>query len=149
MTCVFIQGKDLFPDLASLEIGDRIVLENRNQESVESITIKGDEANFEEGILSLRKGAVVTEINLHFKSGDQEWGVTIKGESLNLSSFKIPFTDPPDTEEAIENTVIDKIYLYEQAIQLIDNLFKNFIKKRTSNHWQNKVIPMIKKWIYA
>jgi hypothetical protein len=141
--------KDLFPDLVSLEIGDRIVLENRNQESVESITIKGDEANFEEGILSLRKGAVVTEINLHFKSGDQEWGFTIKGESLNLSSFKIPFTDPSDTEEAIENTVIDKIYLYEQAIQLIDNLFKNFIKKRTSSNWQNKVIPMIKKWIYA
>ncbi len=141
--------KNLFPDLTSLEIGDRIVLENRNQEAVESITIKGDEANLEEGVVALRKGAVVTEINLHFKSGDQEWGFTIKGESLNISSLKIPFTDPADTAEEIENTVIEKIYLYDQAIQFVENLFKNFIKKRTSNHWQNKIIPMIRKWIYT
>ena len=121
--------KNLFPDLTSLEIGDRIVLENRNQEAVESITIKGDDANLEEGVVALRKGAVVTEINLHFKSGDQEWGFTIKGESLNISSLKIPFTDPADTAEEIENTVIEKIYLYDQAIQFVENLFKNFIKK--------------------
>ena len=80
--------KNLFPDLTSLEIGDRIVLENRNQEAVESITIKGDEANLEEGVVALRKGAVVTEINLNFKSGDQEWGFTIKGESLNEYHIK-------------------------------------------------------------
>ena len=86
-------------------------------------------------------------INLFFKSGDQEWGFTVKGESLNLSSLKIPVTGPADTAEEIENTVIEKIYLYDQAIQFIENLFINFIKKRTSNHWQNKVIPMIRNWI--
>jgi hypothetical protein len=141
--------KNIYPDLVSLEIGDRIVLENRNQEAVETITIKGDEANLEEGIVALRKGAVVTEINLHFKSGDQEWGFTIKGESLNISNLKIPFAGPTETAEEIENTVIEKIYLYDQVIQFVENLFKDFIKTRTSNPWQNKVIPMIRKWIYT
>ena len=141
--------KNFFPDLASFGIGDRIVLENRNQEAVESITIKGDEANLEEGMVALRKGAVVTELNLHFKSGDQEWGFTIKGESLNLSNLKIPFGGPTETAEEIENTVIEKIYLYEQVIQFVENLFKDFIKQRTSIHWQNKIIPMIRKWICA
>jgi hypothetical protein len=141
--------KNLSPELLSLEIGNRIVLENRHHQTVESITIKGDDANLEEGILALRKGAVVIELNLCFKSGDQEWRFTIKGESLNLSSFKTPFSGPIETAEDIEGAVLEKIYLYGQAIQLVDNLFKNFIKVRVSNHWETEVIPMMRKWISA
>jgi len=141
--------KNLSPELSSLEIGNRIVLENRRHQAVESITIKGDDANLEEGILALRKGAVVIELNLCFKSGDQEWRFTIKGESLNLSSFKTPFSGPIETAEDVEGAVLEKVYLYDRAIQLVDNLFKNFIKVRASDHWETKVIPVIKKWISA
>ena len=123
--------KKFSSDLSSLEIGNRIALENRRQQTVESITIKGDDANLEEAILALKKGAVVTELNLCFKSGDQEWGFTVKGESLNISGFKTPFSGPVDTAEDIENAVIEKAFLYDQAIQLIDQAFKNFIKI----HW--------------
>ncbi|MBW2173517.1 MAG: hypothetical protein JRF64_02515, partial [Deltaproteobacteria bacterium] len=49
---------------ADLEIGNRIVLENKKRDAVESITIKGDDAGLEEGVLALRKGGVVTELNL-------------------------------------------------------------------------------------
>jgi len=141
--------KSISPDPSSLEIGNRIVLENRSQQAIESITIKGDDANLEEGILALRKGAVVTEINLCLKSGDQEWRFTIKGESLNISGFKTPFAGPVETAEDVEGAVIEKAYLYDRGIQLIDKLFKNFIELRLSNRWQNKVIPLIKKWLYA
>ena len=141
--------KDLSPELSSLEIGNRIVLENRRHQAVESITIKGDEANLEEGVLALRKGAFVTELNLCFKSGDQEWRFTIKGESLNLSSFKTPFSGPIETAEDVEGAVLEKVYLYDKAIQLVDNLFKHFIKIRVSDRWQNTVIPLIRKWISA
>ena len=141
--------KSLFSEPSSLEIGNRIVLENRRHQAVESITIKGDDANLEEGILALRKGAVVTELNLSLKSGDQEWRFTIKGESLNLSSFKTPFVGPIETAEDVEGAVLEKVYLYDRAIQLVDNLYKSFIKVRVSNHWETKVIPLIRKWIFA
>jgi hypothetical protein len=141
--------KKFSPDLSSLEIGNRMVLENRRQQTIESITIKGDDANLEEGMLALKKGAVVVELNLCFKSGDQEWGFTIKGESLNISSFKTPFLGPLDTAEDIENAVMEKAFLFDQAIQLVDNAFKHFIKLRVSSDWQNKEILLIKKWIYA
>ncbi|MFC1829950.1 hypothetical protein ACFL0O_10100 [Thermodesulfobacteriota bacterium] len=139
--------KTLSPGLSSLEIGNRIVLENRYQQSVERITIKGEDANFEEGNLALRKGAVVTEMNLCLKSGGQEWRFTLKGESLNISGFKTPFSGPVETAEDIEGAVIEKAYLYDQAIQLVDKLFKTFIKARVSNDWQEKVVPKIRRWI--
>ena len=141
--------KKLSPDLSFLEIGNRIVLENRHHQTVENITIKGDDANLEEGILALRKGAIVIEMNLCFKSGDQEWRFTIKGESLNISGFKTPFAGSIETVEDFEGAVLEKVYLYEQAIQLVDNLYKIFIKIRVSSQWPTKVVPTIKKWIHA
>jgi hypothetical protein len=136
-------------DLSSIQIGNRMVLENRRQKSLETITIKGDDANLEEGLLALRKGAVVTEMSLALKSDSGEWALTIKGESLNVSSFKVPYSAPVETAEEIEGAVLEKVYLYEQALQMIDELFRDFIKKRISTDWQTKIVPAMKKWIFT
>lgn len=136
-------------DLVSLDIGNRIVLENRINDVVETITIKGDGAGLEEGILSLGKGAVVTEINISYKSGDHEWHFTLKGESMNISNLKIPETASPESEEDIEGVVLEKAYLYEKATGLVNLLFKDFIKIRITNEWNKNVTPKMRKWIYS
>ena len=82
--------KSLDDELTALEIGNRIVLENRRDEALESIIIQGDEAGFEEGILALKKGAMVTELNLSYKAGDKKWHFTLKGESLSITNLKPP-----------------------------------------------------------
>lgn len=136
-------------DLVYLNIGNRIVLENKINDAVETITILGDDAGLEEGIISLEKGAVVTEINLLYKSGDNEWRFTIKGESMNISNLKIPETAVVESSEDIEGMVLEKAYLYEKITKLIDNLFNEFIKLRVSGKWSESVVPQIRKWIYS
>ncbi len=136
-------------DLVYLNIGNRIVLENKINDAVETITILGDDAGLEEGIISLGKGAVVTEINLLYKSGDNEWRFTIKGESMNISNLKIPETAIVESSEDIEGMVLEKAYLYEKVTKLIDNLFNEFIKLRVSGKWSESIVPEIRKWIYS
>ena len=133
----------------SLEIGNRLVLENLRKESGETITIKGDDAGLEEGILALRKGAVVTEVNLVYEAGEQQWHFTIKGDGLDIVSFKTPQTGPIESRKDIEGAVIEKVSLYDKAIQFIENLFSQFIKLRISNEWNEKVVPMVRQWMYA
>ncbi len=135
------------PELVSLDIGNRIVFENTVHDVVESITIKGDDAGLEEGVLSLGKGAVVTELHLVYKSGDNEWKFNVKGESLNISGLKPPETARVEKKEDIEGAVLEKVFLYEKIVTLIDNLYKQFIILRVSNKWKDKTIPSIKKWI--
>ena len=137
------------PDLTSLEIGNRIVLEKRKKESVERITIKGENANFEEGMLAIKNGALVAELNLVYRSSEQKWQFTLKGESLNISSFKTPKISPPEDPDDLEEIVLEKIYLYDKILQFLEKLYKHFIKLRTSNNWQNHAVPLIKKWMYA
>jgi hypothetical protein len=133
----------------SLDIGNRIVLENHVREAVESITITGDEAGLEEGLLALRKGAVVTEMNLVLTSDENKWRFTLKGESLSFSGLKTPDVGTVETGEGVEGAVLEKAFLYEYAIRFTEKVFKQFIKLRVSEAWNNTIVPNIKKWILS
>lgn len=134
---------------AILNLGNRIVLENKKKDSVESITIKGDEAGLEEGMLAMRKGAVVTELNLLLRTGDQDWRFTVKGESLHLVGFKCPKVGAVESQEDLEGAVLEKLYLFDQAIRTMDKIFRMFIGVRVSEDWNRKVVPGMKKWIHS
>jgi len=140
--------KNIDPDLTSFEIGNRIVLENRGKDSVERITIKGENAHFEEGMLALTKGALVAELNLVCRTTEQKWAFTVKGESLNLSGFKTPKIAPLESPDDLEGAVLEKVFLYDKILQFLEKLYKHFIKLRTSDNWQSGVVPLIKKWMH-
>ena len=141
--------KETDPELELIEVGNRIVLENHRNNTEESITIKGDQAGLEEGTLALGKGAVVTELNLIYKSGNHEWRFSVKGESLHLSGLKTPQTGPVEKNEDMEGVVLEKIFLLEKALVLIHNLYKQFIRLRISPKWEKEIIPQIRKWIIS
>ena len=87
------------------------------------------------------------ELNITYASGDLKWQFTLKGESLNISSLKTPNIGSPETNEDVEGFVLEKNYLYEQMIYVLENLYAHFIKLRVSDNWQNKVVPRIRKWL--
>lgn len=137
------------PDLVSLDVGNRMVLENRLANGVETISIKGDAAGLEEALVSLKKGAMITEISLIYKSGGAQWYFGLKGESLGITGLKLPETKILETEEEREGLVLEKIYLYEKIFEFIRNLFRVFIKRRLSDHWGHDTLAEMKKWLQA
>ena len=138
---------DFDQDFVGLEVGNRVVFENRSKESDERITIKGDGASLEEGILALKKGALVTELNIIYRSAELRWQFTIKGESLNISSLSTPETALIESAEDLEGAVLEKVFLYDKVLQLLENLFSHFLKIRLSTTWQKKEVYRIKAWI--
>jgi len=133
--------------ITSINLGNRMVLENSINDASEIITIKGDDAGLEEGLLSLRKGAVVVEMNISYKTENQEWKFTLKGESLSFSGLKVPETGPEESKDDIEGIVLEKAYLYEKAIDVVTNLYNSFLKLRCTDQWNQKTVPQIKKWL--
>ncbi len=141
--------KNFDKNFVALEVGNRVVFENRRKESAERVTIKGDGASLEEGILALKKGALVAELNVVYKSAELMWQFTLKGESLNISGLSIPNTGSAESDEDIEGFVLEKIFLYDKALQLLENLYTYFAKLRISDTWQGKEAPLIRKWIQS
>ena len=134
-------------DIVTIDVGNRLVLENRHTGAVETITIKGDDAGLEEARLALKKGAMVSEMNISFKSGEQKWQFTLKGESFHISTLKIPETGPVEKEEDWEGAVLERVFLYEKAITLVKALYQQFIKLRIRDEWSHGVIPKMNNWI--
>ena len=141
--------KNFDPDFVALEIGNRVVFENRRKESAERVTIKGDGASLEEGFLALKKGALVTELNVVYKSAELMWQFTLKGESLNISSLSIPPTAAAESDEDMEGIVLEKIFLYDKALQLLEKLYAHFTQLRVSDTWPGKESTSIRKWIQS
>ena len=141
--------KDFDPDLTALDIGNRIVLEKRKSKSVERITIKGEDAHFEEGMLALKKSALVVEMSLVYRVSEQKWQFTLKGESLNVSSLKTPKTTPAESPDDLEGAILEKVFLYDKILQFLEKLYKHFIKLRTSDAWKNRAVPLMKTWMQA
>lgn len=134
-------------ETGSLEIGNRVVLENRRADGVETISITGDEAGLEEGKLALCKGALISEVNLCYRAQEQEWRFTLKGESLSFFSLKCPEHSRVDHREDLEAAVLEKAYALEKAVEVLDRFFRRFICLRISPEWQKKTVPEMKKWI--
>lgn len=141
---VLAESSDAF---TSLEIGNRMVLEVTTNDTVERITLKGDRIGLEEGMLSMQKGGVVTELQLVYKAGSDEWRFGIKGESLNISGLKTPPTGRIESEEEVEGAVLEKVFLCEKVVDFVNNLYSKFIHQRVSDHWQTREVPSIRKWI--
>lgn len=133
--------------ITAFVLGNRIVLENSLNDASETITIKGDDAGLEEGLLALRKGAVVTEMNLMCESEGQQWTFTLKGESLSFSSLRVPETGPMETLDEIEGLFLEKTFLYEKAIDIVNHGFNEFLKMRSSVQWADKTVPEMRNWI--
>lgn len=141
--------KGLDAELQSLALGDRVVLENRQGQGLERITIRGDQAGLEEGMVALGKGALVTEISLVFKTADHQWRFAVKGESLNISSLKTPAIGRPESPEDFEGFVLEKAYLYEKVLKFMELAYRRFVKLRLSKEWKHTLNRQIKDWIRA
>ena len=135
---------DQFVDLA---VGNRMVLENTLANGKENITIKGDAAGFEEAVMALGKGALITDLQLVYKSSTITWTFAIKGESISFSGVKLPETGPMESGEDMEGLVLEKIYLHEKPLDLIDKLYQAFTKVRLSDKWNLEILPAMKKWL--
>jgi len=128
-------------------VGNRIMLQNAVHDAVETITIKGDDAGLEEGVLALKKGALVTEIHLRVTEEENEWQLTLKGENLNISNLKLPESGQIETKDDVEGAVLEKFFLYEKIMVWVDAIYCYFVKIRLSPEWNDIVVPQIKKWI--
>lgn len=136
-------------EMVDLDVGNRMVLENKLANGKENITIKGDAAGLEEALLALRKGALITDLHLVYKSGSVEWQFAVKGESLSFSGLKLPETGPLEAGEEMEGIILEKLYLYEKPFHLLDGLYRQYIELRLSEKWTTQTVPSMKKWINA
>lgn len=135
----------------TLEIGTKIIVENERNDTVERLAITGELANFDEALLSLKKGGMVAEMQLlYFNEQNHKWTFTLKGESLSFAGLKLPesalMQSMQQDENDTEAKILDRMDLIEKICQVLEELFSRFIHLRVSQDW-NQVAADMRQWV--
>jgi len=130
---------------AEVWLCDSIVLSGASV-GAERVTIRTeDPASCVEARMALRQGKKVEKARVRFVRGQREWTVTISGESLALSSVKIPALLTREEDEKLH----ERLSLLEQVDGMVSSLFMDFLRIRTDEAAWPDELASLKAWIVA
>lgn len=129
-----------------------MLLEYGEGEFHEKIICQGLQAELNEARTGLRVGKKLEQARIVLGRGEYEWLMTVKASSFDFKSVKTPKTmatsEEGDDPAAVEGRILEKIGLYEQALQLIDELFRLYLTIRLSTAWEAE-LARLRAWVRA
>ena len=157
LTWLWYKSEERGGSIALGERGDIIVsfekhmlLESGEGESLEKITCTGLQAELREARTGLRMGKKLEQARITFGFNDMEYGVTLSGSMMEYRSVKLPKTENTEAEsndpEAVEGMVLERIYLIEELIKTVNQLFTMFLEIRLSDEWRDELMR-VREWV--
>jgi hypothetical protein len=128
---------------------DRMTLDLLDTETPQTVTLKGEQSELREGLAALREGKKIEEARISLNSGENDFTMTIKGTWFSFGGFKtppiLPSSESADDEDP-EGGFLEKVYLVEEGMDMVDSLFGRFLKLRISSDWDAELLQL-KRWV--
>lgn len=137
------------PDVGENEVIflQRLVLASGDGEYSETVVCRGMHADMQEGREALRRGKKIKEARLKVVNDDAKWEFTLKADMFRFQSLKLPATFEPEEDIDRDGRNLERIYLVEKIINVMDRLFAVFMQIRNSSRWEKDELPRLEKWI--
>lgn len=125
----------------------RLVLESGDGEYCQSVVCQGLHSDLKEGKAALRLGKKIKEARIQLTKDTEKWEFTIKADSFQFQSMRLPEgTNEMDPHDPV-GRLLERIFLVESALTVIDQVFSLFLSRRVSPQWISEEIPRIRKWL--
>ena len=126
----------------------RIVLESGEGEYSETVLCKGLHADLKEGKAALKMGKKIKEARLKMNIESDEWEFTFKADDFTFQSMKTPARQETEEDEAErEGRMLERIYVIEKAMGMMERLFDLFLTLRGTSRWSSEELPRMAQWI--
>lgn len=139
-------------------VGDIIVvfekhmlLEFGEADYSEKLVCSGLQTELKEARTGLRTGKKLEQARIHIVRGDYEWNVTLGATILEYRNVKPPKTAQSESnsqrrEEETEGMILERIFLFEELVRIVDDLFRFYVRTRTSARWSDELQAM-RSWV--
>ncbi|WP_031483904.1 hypothetical protein [Maridesulfovibrio frigidus] len=118
----------------------RMSVQGGEGENVDTATVNSSSGDMTEVLMGLKTGKKVNRAQIRMEIDENEWQVQIKAEDFGLSGLKTPKVEMKDEEgDDPDSKFLEKIYLIEKCLSLLDSVYMDFIKIRISKEWQDEV----------
>lgn len=125
----------------------RIVLEAGEGEYSQGVVCHGIHAELKEGKEAIRQGKKVKEAGIKLTYNQNEWEFTFNADSFHFQSLKLPAMDWQETPEDPSGHLLERIYLIENAVKTMNNLYESFLRIRFSAQWEEKELEFLAGWL--
>ena len=133
---------------AELWLDGKITLQSETERGVETITCAGETPNMREARFALAEDKRVIQAAIKLEIGDNRWSFILDSTWMNFKTFKSPGV-MQDREEDPDGIFYEKMFLIEEAVSAMDEIYQSFIKLRVSPEWETEEHPALVKWISA
>jgi hypothetical protein len=130
-----------------LHLLKRIALEAGEGEYSQGVVCSGLHAELKEGKEAIRQGKKVKEAVIKLHRDQNEWEFNFKADTFYFQSLKMPVVDWQETPEDPSASLLERIYLIENAVRTIDQIYEFFLTIRLSPEWAGKEKPRLSKWL--
>lgn len=130
-----------------LHLLKRIALEAGEGEYSQGVVCSGLHAELKEGKEAIRQGKRVKEAGIKLHHDQNEWEFNFKADAFYFQSLKMPVVDWQETPEDPSASLLERIYLIENAVKTIDKIYESFLAIRFSTEWAKNEKPRMSKWL--
>jgi len=129
-----------------------MLLESGEGESAEKIVCTGLQTELQEARTGLQMGKKLEQARIVLGHNDYEYSFTLAAALMEYRNVRLPKTEATENDsssnpEEVEGMILERVYLFEELINLVNALFLLFLKKRVSSSWQEELV-LIRKWVH-
>jgi len=128
-----------------------MLLEYGEGESSEKLICSGLQTELQEARTGLQVGKKLEQARIKISKGDQEYNFTLAAGLMEFRNVKLPKTAGTETEEIaspeeVEGMILERIFLFEELIKTVNELFRMFLQIRTGNQWEEE-LQRVRAWV--
>ncbi len=137
---------------ATVVFEKHMLLEYGEGDTCEKLICQGLQSELKEARTGLRLAKKLEQARIHLTMGSYEWNFTLVASMMEFRNVKLPKTGKIESgslekSDEVEGLVLERIHLFEQLVQVINDLFRDFCILRTSEKWKEE-LRNLQGWIH-
>ncbi len=128
-----------------------MLLESGEGESSEKIICTGLQTELQEARTGLQMGKKLEQARIVIGHNSHDYSFTLSGALMEYRNIRLPKTeatenDNGDNPEEVEGMILERIFLFEELVRIINTLFGMFLKVRLGERWREE-LQKIRDWV--
>lgn len=128
-----------------------MLLESGEGESSEKIICTGLQTELQEARTGLQMGKKLEQARIVINHNSHEYSFTLAGALMEYRNIRLPKTEATENDkstnpEEIEGMILERIFLFEELLRIVNTLFSMFLKVRLGEKWRDE-LQKIRLWV--
>ena len=128
-----------------------MLLEYGEGEYSEKLVCTGLQTELKEARTGLLMGKKLEQARIQILKDTYEWSVTLGASLFEFRNVRLPKTAGTEQNlgepgEDIEGLILERVFLFEELVRIINDLFRMYLDTRTSDFWSDEV-ENLRAWV--